>query len=57
MRARYGSAGLARYTHRFRHALNLLVGFVQRPSELSADLSMDRWLHGLYGRFPRRDAS
>jgi hypothetical protein len=47
MRLHYGDAGVDTYWRRFGHAAQLLAKFVQRPSELTDDLGVDRWVHAL----------
>ena len=48
MRLHYGGAGVDSYWRRLGHAGQLLAKFLRRPSELTDDLSVDRWVHGLH---------
>jgi hypothetical protein len=54
MRLHYGEAGFGTYWRRFGRAARMLAGFVQRPSELTDDLTVDRWVHSLYEQSGRR---
>ncbi len=44
-----GKSGLLMYLRRFGEGLSVLLHFVGRPTALRDDVSIDRWLHSLYG--------
>jgi hypothetical protein len=50
MRLHYGGAGFKAYRRRMGQALGFLVRFARHPSELSDDLSVDKWMRSLYGQ-------
>jgi hypothetical protein len=59
MRLHYGTAGFDNYWRRLAQSAQVFGHFVQRPSELTDDLTIDRWVHSLYGKKRKRapDAS